>query len=180
MANKCKYKNSGNAESLPTGHPNDLKHFHDKVLSSFITLKAQHFYFLLFWLRNKSSKIPFRLPRRESWLANMGWRTIMQKWHLIQNHRCDKLKVLTVNPLLSPPPPPSQISPLLLRDLRRENRFAFPDQFKNFIRWNFGAKGREYKHLSNATGIQKFRQEAALPRNAALDSKWKSRLMLDS
>ena len=111
MANKCKYKNSGNAESLPTGHPNDLKHFHDKVLSSFITLKAQHFYFLLFWLRNKSSKIPFRLPRRESWLANMGWRTIMQKWHLIQNHRCDKLKVLTVNPLLSPPPPPPPKKP---------------------------------------------------------------------
>ena len=44
------------------------------------------------------------------------------------------------------------------------NRFDFPDQFKNFIRWSFGAGGggREFKHLPIATGIKKFRQEESL------------------
>ena len=34
--------------------------------------------------------------------------------------------------------------------------------FVYFIRWSFGAKGKEYKHLPNATAIQKFRQEESL------------------
>ena len=37
----------------------------------------------------------------------------------------------------------TSLEELLSESLRRENRFSFPDQFKNFIRWSFGAKGRE-------------------------------------
>ena len=40
-------------------------------------------------------------------------------------------------------------------------RLSRPVQ-KHYIRWSFGAKGREYKHLLNANGIQKFRQEESL------------------
>ena len=49
-----------------------------------------------------------------------------------------------------------------VRVISKENRFAFPNQFKTFIRWSFGAKGRKYKHLQNATAIQKLRQEESV------------------
>ena len=35
------------------------------------------------------------------------------------------------------------------RVVTKEKPIAFPDQFKNFIRWSFGVKGREYKHERN-------------------------------
>ena len=51
-----------------------------------------------------------------------------------------------------------------VRAVTKGNRFDFPDLFKTFIRWSFGAGGggKEYKHLPNATGIKKFRQEESL------------------